>query len=403
VAIVRAESHKTFGTLSALVVYACISVFVLSLWSLRLELTNDRGSPYRRAMQLTYEPEQDRRPFVYRVLTPYLVKTGAYLLAGDRDSARRELFVEKSPYLRRLAARLNVERLRTPELVMFLAIHFVSLFGFALSVRYLLGQLWNTSRGIVDVGPAVALLCLLPLCSMARYVYDLPQLFLFSAALAALAGHRWGWFYLACILGFLNKETTCLISVGFAAYLWDQWPRKKLALHLGLQLALFGVLRVIIVAVRDPGTALTAMDNDLPNYLVSNLISLWQSSAWFSYSELIVVLIVAVMLFRKFLEKPLFLRRTALMFIPFFAAYLRGSLWGEVRVFLELYSIGFLFAFQNLAQLLGYEMRVSDDRHGRPDRILEAGSLSYLTLHVLMLAVGMLLLSVAVMALAKYV
>ena len=137
------------------------------------------------------------------------------------------------------------------------------------------------------------------------------------------------------------------------------------------------------------------MDNDLPNYLVSNLMSLWQSSAWISYSELIVVFIVAIFLFRKFHEKPLFLRRTALTCIPFFAAYLRGSLWGEVRVFLEVYSIGFLFAFQNLAQLLGYEMRVSDDQHGTEE-------LSYLTLHVIMLALGILLLSVAIVSLVKY-
>ena len=164
----------------------------------------------------------------------------------------------------------------------------------------------------------------------------------------------------------------------------------KLAIHLGLQLALFAALRAIVVALRDPGTAITPIDNDLRNFLTHNLIQFWESSAWTSYPELLVVLVVVVLLARKFHEKPIFLRRTALTGIPFFAAYLYGSLWGEVRVFLEVYSIGFLIAFQNLAELLGYEMEAEEE-----------GS-SYLTLHVLMLTLGALLLSVTVVSVTKY-
>ena len=51
------------------------------------------------------------------------------------------------------------------------------------------------------------------------YLYDFPQLLLFTLGLGFLYQRKWAWFYAVYVLACLNKETSVLLGVVFAVWM----------------------------------------------------------------------------------------------------------------------------------------------------------------------------------------
>ncbi len=340
-----------------------VCAFVLTLW---LGKHTNIGN-----QSLRYVYGEPRRPFVYRVLVPSVVRTVVKPIPdADRRAVGKRL-LDGHEWLGRCVAYLRVRPAFLVEYGVVLAIQFGSLVGFAWVIRRLFRALYQDEGPVVDVSVVVALLGLFPVYRRAGFIYDLPQLFLFSAALLALVRSRWSWYYPLIALGFLNKETTCLILVVFAAATWDRMPRRRFAVHVGLQALMFAMLRWLTVTLAGPGRPPSEEDNALRDYLLRNLAKLWQSEMFRSFTAMGIALFFLALVLRHYRRAPRFLRRATVLFPVLFAAFLKGGLWHEIRVLGEFYPVAFLLFWGGFLDLTGRPLTLQEDQ-AEPARLLEA-------------------------------
>lgn len=151
------------------------------------------------------------RPFVYRVLTPAMVRGVAEVLP---EGAARSLSERVGP-LR------ETYELRPGNDLEYVLTHYLTLcayLGTLLFWRWILRRLWPEEHSVfVDFLPAAGLL-FLPLTFMhGGFVYDPFELFFASAALAFFVARRWAGFYVALFFAVLNKESSILVGLWLLA------------------------------------------------------------------------------------------------------------------------------------------------------------------------------------------
>ena len=200
----------------------------------------------------------------------------------------------------------------------------------------------------------------------AHFIYDILCLAFFAASLLFLCREKWVPFYLCIALGFINKETMCVVSIPFVIFMWKKLPRKQLLAHLGVQLALFVGIRIVLLALYDPPRPIGPFDGFLRPYLSRNLLHIWKSRILYDWSSLVSVSLIAILVLRSFGKRPLLLRAGALIIAPLFAGYVKGGLWGEIRVFYELFPVFFLLGYASSLELLGADVRVRAGQYGGP-------------------------------------
>jgi hypothetical protein len=254
-----------------------------------------------------------------------------------------------------------------PEFAALVLLNFAALYGFMIAMRALFETLFESSRFAPEVGAALSVLFLPPFFAVGgHFVYDLFTLFFFTASLAFLSRRRWIPFYIAIALGFINKETMCLIVIPFAVYLWDRLPRKRLLTHLGAQVILFAGLRLVIVLLLDPDRPTGPHDDFIRDYFSYNLIHAWNSRLLYDWVSVATIVGLVILVMRAFGRSPQLLRAGALMSLPLCGGFLIGGMWKEIRVFYEVFPIFFLLGYASSLEILGLQVRVrSDQEAGR--------------------------------------
>lgn len=149
-------------------------------------------------------------PFVYRVLTPWLINTVAERLppAAQADLAARA---------QRLRARYDLREENDVEYAVAYYLIFLALFGTQFVWRANLAALGAGSPLFWDFAPPVAM-SLLPMTFMqGGFIYDAMELFLTGLALGFFLRRRWLGFYVTFFFAVLNKESNILLPVWFLA------------------------------------------------------------------------------------------------------------------------------------------------------------------------------------------
>lgn len=344
------------------------------------------------------EGRHPRRPYLYRILVPLALKGGVALVPTEARSNWDRDLAQGSPRLARFLGHIGCRPGFVPEFLLFIALQVGFVFAFAVLLRRQLRGLYDSPGKAADLAPLLALFLAVPIYSFAAYHYDLAQLFFFTAALYTLSTRNWRWFYALVILGFLNKETMCLITVAFAATQWGKMPRRDLLLHLGAQMGIFLGLRGLILYSFDPSQPVGPRDNALRDYLLVNLGELARSDIFASFTLQMALIFSLAMILRHFWTGPVFLRRASILFIPFAAAYLKGGFWGEVRVMAELFPVAFTLFFGGVLETVGRPLTVTSEQRnpirlpGKPEWV------EYLAWLVALMALGALLLLSALVA-----
>ncbi len=186
-----------------------------------------RQSRFHRAIHYTVRP-----PFVYRLLTPWLINTiSERLPEGARDA------------LARRTADLRVRYgLREENDVEYAVAYYLILLGYVGTLFVWRANLKALGRGsplFWAFAPPVGLL-LVPMTFMqGGFIYDSSELFLTSLALCFFLRRRWVYFYCVFAVCVLNKESNILLPVWFLAPLaierdWKGfWRRGALAVAVG--------------------------------------------------------------------------------------------------------------------------------------------------------------------------
>lgn len=171
------------------------------------------------------------RPFVYRVLAPWLIN-------GVSEALPEEV-------AEGLAARTAAPRARyglrqgndTQYFVAYLLL-LASLLGILLIWRALLSRIYTFPSAWADLAPPLVLLFYPTVFMQGGFIYDFPEVLVASAALFCFLRQRWPLFYALFVAAILNKETAVLMPVWFgAAYMVDR-DRRRLLRHVGLSVAI---------------------------------------------------------------------------------------------------------------------------------------------------------------------
>jgi hypothetical protein len=227
--------------------YLMVSDFVLRsflrTWSTALQA----DLPYVLTLSTT-------RPYVYRLLSPLLVRSVMVLL--------------RSPFP-------PMEAMTTSSLAFRVSTGLMlgALFGTALVWRALVCSVFPERRALADVVPALGLLALPATFVVGGFLYDFPELFFVSACYLALVRRNWTAWYLLLPLTVVNKEASVLVIAWWLALRADL-PKRTWWVHAALSAVIGGaVVAALWWAMRErPGYVAQ------PNFLYN--LHYWASMKW---------------------------------------------------------------------------------------------------------------------------
>ena len=334
--------------------YTAVATSVLDLFMTRWGFMGDAR---HRGLDVMLEHRAER-PFVYRVLTPEIIRRVSDVVRERIDGPQQRWLVRDSPLRRYARPR---ERWDVAKAVPFHVGYLVllsSLLVAAFAARAVAATVYRAPPVFVDFAPAGALL-LLPLTFVrGGYLYDFPELALLMLCTLCLARRHLAAYYVLFVLACLNKESSPLLVLYFAAFWTQRMARRVWLGHVAAQV-LIGA--AIVVGLR---VAFRAAPGDAAWFnLPANLVFLIHPLTYFGFApaygplvpfplpfNLIALFLVGFALLWRWNEKPVEVRRALLLLgAALLPLYLTFGFLDEVRAlglaFPALYLAGFHTVF----------------------------------------------------------
>lgn len=306
----------TFAVLAVLASAAALASHLLT--------ANLRDNPGAR-----FEAQLDgtaARPYAYRVLAPALARTVEAALPGSLcgrwESCTATLFEARGWPRQRACGYLAAFILMGAALL-----------GYAWAARWLFGAV------LVEPWPALLALASLASTPLAYgeygYLYDLPQLALFTLGLALQARGRWRTYALLFPWLCLSKETSILLVLLFVLHFRQRLPRRLFAGLLAWQLAVWLGVRSSLQFLLSgrPGAPLEV---HLDDYNLPLWRSWWYSGDWGWLA--LGLLGAAAALGWRWGRRPAFLRDCLWMGLPLLALATFFGYFDERRHYMEIYA-----------------------------------------------------------------
>lgn len=295
----------TFALLQFLVVCGMFLIFLQTF-----ELNGDPRSTLAKMMAGTAD-----RPFVYRVLVPFVIRQISTWTSLPANAAA-------------------------------LGVMWLSLAGFALAFRILCKRF--VSEPILAETAVLLGLVGLYFSFYFGKIYDSTILCLFTLELVLMESRQWRAYMLIFPIACLVKETTALLGLVFALHFFRILERRTFWSLLAGQAGVFLVIRLVITWVfrNNPGNAL---EFHLPDH-----IKAFQSQPIFFSLWLLLLVLVAAATAYGWRRKPLFLRHAALATaLPLLVLFFSSGGPYELRNLYEAYPAVFLLCFFTLQLGLG--------------------------------------------------
>ena len=284
------------------------------------------------------------RPFVGRVLLPWTVRGTAAL----------------TPEPAREAVAGSVRALLTPEgkpeyihdyafeFALTVLLLFSSLLGFAYSLRRLAAVTLDLKGRGLDLVPVPALLLLPCMYTYMNYVYDFPNLFLFTLGLVMVVERRWPAFLVVFGLATLNKETSILLTLVWLLDSRGRLSGRRLAEGLAVQILGWAAIRgsITLLYQDNPGAVVEWWhlhgNLALGSRIIANLRHRPLSDIQTKWGPKLVVVLAAVGVAVSLRRTPVFLKRASVIVVPLFVLTLFMGTLEEARQFYEFYPIALL-------------------------------------------------------------
>ncbi|OGC90777.1 MAG: hypothetical protein A2142_00365 [candidate division Zixibacteria bacterium RBG_16_48_11] len=228
---------------------------------------------------------------------------------------------------------------------------FLSLLGFLLTLRQTLKSFYDFPPWLADLSPIFAVLALPLFFKYYTYLYDFPNLFLFTLGFLLIVTQRTFPFYLIFILAAFNKETSLILIALYLVRNYERLPRKTLIaqlLSLGLIWAV--IMAILKIAYSDnPGSWL---EFHLLNHNLRLISDPWTLAYLFAFSTGWWLLVS-----HHWVSKSIFLRHGLL--ITLLPLVILAALFGnldELRMYYEALPFLFLLSMHTIAELYGINL-----------------------------------------------
>ena len=266
------------------------------------------------------------KPFQFRMLVPWIVQGLQSLTGGETKTLYR-------------------------------AVDAVATLGIYYATRYYLRS-WFSA--VASATAAFSVFLVLPWnFILARDVpiylpYDMASIAFFTLGLAFLRRGRWTLYYPLLAVATVNREITIFLILAFAISQWATMSRRKWAIHLAGQLAIWITIKAILGSMyaANPGEALEFSHAGTQSpHLVSNLDILTTLSNLLTVLSCFGFLWVLIPLFWRRLSDQ-FLRQVLWIVPPFVLSLLLFGNINEMRVYAEMLPVVLVPALLIITDLL---------------------------------------------------
>ena len=311
------------GRISSRVLFAVL-VLINSAWIFYVYLSITQVGTYTPAKLARALEGTAERPFIYRILVPWLARVTAPAIP---QSIAAQITHLPHPVQKTFNALREGGYDRQAAIVLLLM--FLSLVGFAYAQQNFLTELGMVSPQEQFALPLLAQIFILPFTIFFGYIYDLPQLFLVTLGLLFMLRGEWAMYLLTLALACLNKETTLLLIAVFFFYYLRRLPLQTFIKLLTVQLLIFSAIRIVLMVLfrNNPGSP-----------LLMTLMVHYEQYREFPPAILINLAFFLPLVFlslRGWERKHPFLRAGSVMFVALFLMYFIAGMPVEFRVFLD--------------------------------------------------------------------
>ncbi len=293
------------------------------------------------------------KPFVYRTLLPTAVRVLSAPVPGSVKNSVAEK-IEKTGALNKLFKKLRWEKQYAVEYFFAMLLMFLSLWGFSIALMHLFKLFYKTSLWFGYSVSVLALLGLPPMFQYTSFLYDFPALLLYTLGLIFLYKQDWKKFLPLFLIACLNKETTILLTVIFFIYFRKKLQNDLFRKLLVAQISVFIVVKIFLSLIfkNNPGTFVEF-------HLIDHNLRLLTG---YDLTLAVSVLVIFLLVFAKWFEKPKFVKVTFWMIIPlaaltFFLGYL-----DELRDYYEVYPAVIILISHSIARLLNVNLLILKER-----------------------------------------
>jgi hypothetical protein len=308
---------------------AGLYVFAVWVWGADAVNTSFNGDPRSPLAGLIYGTAN--KPFVSRALVPAATR----LVVGALPDSARTWITETltaSPKFLKEAARLGWDLRALPEYIVALSFACASLIAFPFVMRRLVRELYETDRALETIFPVLLLLGLPPFFRIGtHYIYDFPAMLFFSLGFLLLLQRKWALFYPVYVLGCFNKETMVLLSFATVLLFWRRLPWKTPVGHAVIQVAIFVLIKLILVGVfaaNDGGEVEFHLWGNIHHALLP-----------YSIGGFFTAYLLVYGIAHDFDRKPWALRRAAWLLLPFSLLLVTFAWAEEIRDLYEIYPL----------------------------------------------------------------
>jgi len=336
--------RANFHNLTYYIITAVVSFCVLVIFVINPGINQDQHSKFE---EMIYGNAW--KPFVYRTLLPTTVRVISAPVPQVIKTSFSEM-IDGSESFSKLFEKLKWEKELVVEYSIAMFLMFLSLFGFALSLRYLFTLFYNTSSISANLVSILALLGLPTMFQYTSFLYDFPALFLYTLGLIFLYKRDWKKFLILYPIACLNKETTILLTLIFFIYYRPQLRTDYFYKLLFIQLTIFVIIKLLLLVIfsSNPGTFVEF-------HLVDHNLGLF---AGYDLTLAFTLFGLIMLIYYKWNEKPPYVIITLwalvpLLFLTLFLGYL-----DELRDYYEVYPSIIILISHSIAQVLGIKFNL---------------------------------------------
>jgi hypothetical protein len=287
------------------------------------------------------------KPFVYRTLLPSTVRL---LVSISPESLIRgcNKIVNSNAFAQKIFDYLKWEKSAAWIYILACILMWLSFIAFAhFSASFIIHTCGIQNTTLWRSGlAALSLLFLPPFFMFTSFIYDPPQLFLFTAALYFLAKKNERYFLITFIFAVLNKETSLLLVPLWAAVNIGRYTFKKYLVQLAGLLMIFTVIKSTILYFfrNNPGSVVEF--HLIGEHNLGVITSGWE------LTDMMALFVLLFLLTWQWQKKPRFLKVAfPIVFFPLAGLAFSIGFLDEWRVFYEVYPIALALVVDSMLRL----------------------------------------------------